>query len=249
MFSVEQLSDLLFLDIETASLVRNYSELPETLQKLWLKKAKSLKNYQSDEIAISDFQGLAGLFAEFGRVVCISCGYLKRTGEQFSAVIKSFYGTNEKQILQDFASAANQFLRNKPEIKLCGHNIKEFDVPYICRRTLINGLPLANLLQLEGKKPWEVPHIDTMNLWKFGDNKSWTGLELLAAVFEIPSPKNDLNGSEVSSAFWNEQAYDRIASYCQSDVVTTMQLMLRYSGLPILRQSEVEIREAVVAFI
>jgi uncharacterized protein YprB with RNaseH-like and TPR domain len=124
---------------------------------------------------------------------------------------------------------------------LCAHNGKEFDYPYLIRRILINGLEVPSILNLSGKKPWEVNHIDTMELWKFGDYKHYTSLELLATVFGISSPKDDINGSDVGRVYWQENDLQRIVKYCQKDVVTIVNLLLRFKGKPMMGEESIQI--------
>ncbi len=224
------LENILFLDIETVPAYPDFENVPEKFQKLWAKKAERLK-YLGDELTPSDLYAQAGIYAEFGKIICISCGFMN--GNQFR--IKSYYGDDEKILLEEFAGMLNRYY-NTPQALLCGHNGKEFDFPYIARRMLVNGIALPDILDLAGKKPWEVRHIDTMELWKFGDYKHYTSLELLAALFDIPTPKDDINGSEVAEVYWHDKDLERIVTYCQKDVLTTLQLFRRYKGLPLIRE-------------
>ena len=183
------LERVLFLDIETVPQHANYKDVPERLKTLWDKKAGFLaKTEESPE----ELYGRAGIYAEFGKIVCISVGFI-HSGE---IRLKSFYSHNEKELLQDFSELLTGFFGRNDQL-LCAHNGKEFDFPYIARRLLINGLPLPHLLDIAGKKPWEIQHLDTMELWKFGDFKNYTSLNLLTAVFDIPTPKDDIDGSKV----------------------------------------------------
>ncbi|MDT8392970.1 MAG: 3'-5' exonuclease [Bacteroidales bacterium] len=223
---------LLFLDIETVPMCAAYGEMPETFRRLWDKKAGYLKK-EDDDTPETLFHR-AGIYAEFGKVVCISFGMLMDGNFR----IKSFYGDDEKQVLKDFADLLEARFSSK-NFLLCAHNGKEFDFPYLSRRMLINGIPLPEILDLAGKKPWEVAHIDTMELWKFGDYKNYTSLELLAAVFNIPTPKDDIDGSQVGEVYWKENDLERIVKYCQKDVLTIAQLFLRYQGKPLLEEGQV----------
>ena len=176
------------------------------------------------------YQSRAAIFAEFGKVVCISCGFIRYQDDKPHFKLKSFSGNDEQRLLADFAAMLNPFTQ-KSERTLCAHNGKEFDFPYLGRRYLINGLPLPAILgEMQSKKPWEVRLLDTMQLWKFGDYKSFTSLDLLCAVFGVPSPKDDIDGSQVGRVFWVEQDYARIARYCERDVVATAQVLLRMCG-------------------
>jgi uncharacterized protein YprB with RNaseH-like and TPR domain len=216
------LERVLFLDIETVPQHANYKDVPERLKTLWDKKAGFLaKTEESPE----ELYGRAGIYAEFGKIVCISVGFI-HCGE---IRLKSFYSHNEKELLQDFSELLTGFFGRNDQL-LCAHNGKEFDFPYIARRLLINGLPLPHLLDIAGKKPWEIQHLDTMELWKFGDFKNYTSLNLLTAVFDIPTPKDDIDGSKVYSVYYEENDLQRIMEYCQKDVVALIQLMRKYKG-------------------
>ena len=216
------LERVLFLDIKTVPQHANYKDVPERLKTLWDKKAGFLaKTEESPE----ELYGRAGIYAEFGKIVCISVGFI-HSGE---IRLKSFYSHNEKELLQDFSELLTGFFGRNDQL-LCAHNGKEFDFPYIARRLLINGLPLPHLLDIAGKKPWEIQHLDTMELWKFGDFKNYTSLNLLTAVFDIPTPKDDIDGSKVYSVYYEENDLQRIMEYCQKDVVALIQLMRKYKG-------------------
>ena len=228
------LQKLLFLDIETVPMCPVYDELPEKFKPLWDKKAKYLKKEEED--TSETLFPRAGIYAEFGKVVCISFGMLV----DGSIRIKSFYGDDEKVLLADFANLLETKFSSK-DFLLCAHNGKEFDFPYLSRRMLINSIPLPEILDLAGKKPWEVSHIDTMELWKFGDFKNYTSLEVLAAVFDIPTPKDDIDGSQVGKVYWEDKDLERIVTYCQKDVLTIAQLFLRYQGKPLLEDEQVVI--------
>ncbi len=231
-------TDILFLDIETVSGYKNFDELPERMKALWTKKAKSLS--KSDDVKPEELYERAGIYAEFGKIVCISVGFIVENDSKRFFRLKSFYGDDEKIILNDF----NDLLRKsftRDNQYLCGHNAKEFDFPYIARRSLINGLKLPSQLDIAGKKPWEVKHLDTMDLWRFGDYKSYTSLNLLTAVFDIPTPKDDIDGSQVGRVYWDERNLERIAEYCQKDVLAVAQLFLRYKGEDLISDKNIEI--------
>ncbi len=232
MLNYISLEKILFLDIETVPMCSDYSGLPERFIPLWDKKAGYLK--RDDEDTPESLFPRAGIYAEFGKVVCISFGiYIQGTLR-----IKSFYGDDEKQLLTEFANLLESKFSSK-DFQLCAQNGKEFDFPYLARRMLINGIPLPEILDLAGKKPWEVSHLDTMELWKFGDFKNYTSLEVLAAVFDIPTPKDDIDGSQVGKVYWEDKDLDRIVTYCQKDVLTIVQLFLRYQGKPLLKEEQV----------
>ncbi|MCD6366318.1 MAG: 3'-5' exonuclease [Bacteroidales bacterium] len=220
------LQKILFLDIETVPMVADYSELPERFKKLWDKKASYL--VKEDDTPESIFNR-AGIYAEFGKIICISVGFISDQDDERELRLKSFAGDDEKQLLTEFSIMVRSYF-NKPNSLLCGHNGKEFDFPYIARRMLIHGISIPEVLNMAGKKPWEVRHLDTMELWKFGDYKHFTSLDLLAAIFDIPSPKNDIDGSEVAGVYYVEKNLDRIVEYCEKDVKTLVNIFLRYRG-------------------
>ncbi len=229
MFTPSQLENILFLDIETAPVVQDYHDLPERLQHLWDKKAKRYMRDDPEKVSEALFFEKAGIHAEFGRVVCISCGYLKFDEEKVPQMkMKSFYGEDEGEILSTFGQALNMFTK-KSGRNICAHNGKEFDFPFLGRRYVIHGLEIPRILKVYGKKPWEVSFIDTMELWKFGDYKAYTSLDLLSAILGISSPKDDIDGSQVGKVYWHEKDHERIKTYCEKDVKTTAQVVLRMS--------------------
>lgn len=228
------IEDILFLDIETAPLTYCYGELEESKRQLWDLKFKNT----STETGENHYKK-AGVFAEFAKIICISVGILKNKNFR----IKSFYGDEEKKILLDFSELLNVYYYKKEHL-LCAHNGKEFDFPFIARRMLINGLKLPQLLNIAGKKPWEISHLDTMELWKFGDYKNYTSLNLLASIFNISTPKDDIDGSEVARVYWEEKNLERIVTYCQKDVLTVAQLLLRFKGEALVEAENVLLPEA-----
>ena len=227
-------SKILFLDIETVSQQKNYDQLNGRMQKLWDKKA-DLLNRDNAETTPAEVYDRAAIYAEFGKIVCISVGFFN--DQRFR--LKSFYGHDEKTLLNDFANMLNRYY-SAPDAQLCAHNGKEFDFPYIARRMLINGIQIPKVLQVAGKKPWETNFIDTMELWKFGDYKSYTSLDLLCAILDIPTPKDDINGSEVGRVYWQENDLERIKTYCQKDVLAIAQLMRRFNYLPLISEDCVD---------
>jgi predicted PolB exonuclease-like 3'-5' exonuclease len=240
------IGSILFLDIETVSGKATYEDLDETFQELWKLKARSvLRKYDEpikEEEATAAYTDKAGIYAEFGKIICISVGlvYRDKDSKKLSVRLKSFADDDEKKLLEDFSELLNQHYNNLNKHHLCGHNIREFDVPYVCRRMLVNQLPLPALLDIAGKKPWETKHlIDTLEFWKFGDYKNYTSLKLLAAVFGFPSPKDDIDGSEVGRVYWEEKDLKRIAKYCEKDVLATVQLYLKYKLMPLLEEENI----------
>ncbi|MEM7371495.1 MAG: 3'-5' exonuclease [Bacteroidota bacterium] len=238
MYTQHQLENILFLDIETASVVATYSDLPERMQGLWDRKAGKYQRMEPDKKPEQLFSEKAGIHAEFAKAVCISCGYLRFEGDTPSIKMKSYFGPDEHQILKDFGDMLDKFIAARKGRNLCAHNGKEFDFPFLGRRYLVHGLPLPTSLQIQGKKPWEIPYVDTMELWKFGDYKAYTSLDLLTAVLGIPSPKDDIDGSQVGRVFWEEKDYERIKVYCEKDVRTTAQVLLRMSRLPLIPEQD-----------
>lgn len=239
MFSRNQLENMLFLDIETASLAPQYEALPERIREHWDKKTEIL-NRRAQDFSTPDelFPQKAAIFSEFGKVVCISCGILRFEGDQPTIRLKSYFGPDEKKILADFSEMLNGYMV-KPDRNLCAHNGKEFDFPFLGRRYVINSLPIPKSLAVQGKKPWETNFVDTMELWKFGDYKSYTGLDLLCAILEVPSPKDDMDGSQVGTAFWQDEAHDKIRIYCEKDVLATAQVVLRFAREQLIEEKDV----------
>ena len=229
MFENIKLTDILFLDVETVPLVYQYKEMDKTIQKQWDAKFR----FQKEETPEGHYKK-AGIDAEFAKIICISVGFLKED----SFRVKSFYGDDEKKILNDFSFLLSRHYNTKEKM-LCAHNGKEFDFPFICRRMLINGIKLPKALNLAGKKPWEINHLDTMELWKFGDYKSYTTLNLLASIFNIPTPKDDIDGSDVARVYWEEKNLKRIVTYCQKDVLTVAQVLLRFMNEPLIEDKNI----------
>jgi len=238
--------DVLFLDIETVSEVASYDDLNDDFKKLWKLKCRSiLKKYDEEieeEEASALFPEKAGIFAEFGKIVCISVGIIiwEAKEKKFSLRLKSFADDDEVKVLQDFSNLVNQYYNKPNKHYLCGHNLREFDIPYTCRRMVKHQMILPPMLDIAGKKPWETKYfLDTMELWKFGDYKSYTSLKLLAAVMGFPSPKDDIDGSEVGRVYWEEKDLERIAVYCEKDVLAVVQLVLKYKRLPVLEDDQI----------
>ena len=230
------LTKILVIDIETVSQQPTYTNLDERWQYLWNKKANIL-NGKGDNTP-EELYGRAAIYAEFGKVICISAGHFQRSGNNWQFRIKSFYNDDEKTVLTEFTQMLERFY-NEPDHLLCAHNGKEFDYPYISRRCLINQIDIPRILELAGKKPWEVTLLDTMELWKFGDYKAYTSLELLAASFGISTPKDDIDGSMVGDVYWKEKNLERIKHYCQKDIVTVAQLLLSFRKERLLDESDI----------
>jgi 3'-5' exonuclease len=234
------LYNILFLDIETVPQYPDYNLLPEEWKELWDTKSNALLKYHETETKESIYPR-AGIYAEFGKIICISCGVIQGQGDQKKITIKSFYGDDEKLLLAGFSEMLKKWAVGEPKY-LCAHNGKEFDFPYLCRRMIINGIAIPSVLNIAGKKPWETCFIDTMELWKFGDFKSFTSLHLLAHTLGIPTPKDDIDGSKVWSVYWQDKDLARIATYCQKDVVTVAQVFLKMNGESLIKQENIELR-------
>lgn len=228
------LENILFLDIETVPEVQYFSELDTTKQELWELKSQ----YQrKEEFTAEEFYERAGIWAEFGKIICISVGYFSFQGDVRTFRTTSFYG-DEVSLLKDFKNLLISHFSQAKHL-LCAHNGKEFDFPYIARRMIINNLELPYKLNLFGKKPWEVPHLDTLDLWKFGDYKNYTSLKLLTNVLGIPSPKDDIDGGEVYRVYYEEKDIDRIINYCEKDTIAVAQIFLRLRGDNLLHDNEI----------
>lgn len=228
------LQNILFLDIETVPESANFNELSEEKKELFEQKTKyQRKEDQTPE----EFYERAGIWAEFGKIICISVGYFTLKNDIRSFRVTSFFG-EEKQLLSDFCNLLNNHF-SKPEHLLCGHNAKEFDFPFLARRMIIHEIKIPEKLNLFGKKPWEVSHLDTLELWKFGDYKHYTSLKLLTNILNIPSPKDDIDGSQVAEVYYVEKNIDRIIRYCEKDVIAVAQILLRLKREDILDESEI----------
>jgi predicted PolB exonuclease-like 3'-5' exonuclease len=230
--------NILFIDVETVPQYKSYEALPEAKRKFWDHKASFL--IKSEEQSAESLYNRAGIYSEFGKVVCISCGYIKTIDGNSQLFIKSFSGHDERSVLTGFTDMISKL---SPSWFLCAHNGKEFDFPYLCRRMVVNGLSIPSMLDLAGKKPWEVKHLDTMELWKFGDYKSFVSLDLLADIFNIPSPKDDMDGSMVHKVYYEENNLNRIVEYCGKDVITLTQVLLRFKGEPFITPENININE------
>lgn len=234
------LHTILFLDIETVSQYPDFSLVPEDWQQLWSHKAETL-NRDKSPATPGDLYGRAAIYAEFGKVICISCGVLSGPPAARKLSLKSFYGDDEKELLLQFYELLLKW-GSEGQKYLCAHNGKDFDFPYLCRRMIIHGMKIPSILNLSGKKPWEVQHIDTMELWKFGEYKHFISLNLLAHALGVPTPKDDIDGSQVGTVYWAEHDVPRIVTYCQKDVVTVAQVYLRMHGETLIRPENICIK-------
>ncbi len=238
-----QLPNTLFIDLETVSAKPEYAALSERMQTHWQKKSRFLLRAApgevlSPEAVAAAYHDKAAIFAEFGKIVCISIGYIRMPSRDLR--IKSFAGLDERTLLLEFVELINRHYHDPARSAICGHNIREFDIPYLCRRLMINQIELPSVFRLAGKKPWETAHLlDTMTLWKFGDLKNFTSLDLLASVLGIETPKDDIDGSMVGDVFWRDQDLPRIVTYCEKDVVTVAQVLLRMKGMPLLEADHI----------
>jgi len=253
-----RLDHILFLDIETVPEHEHYHTLDAELQGLWETKTQYQRKDEIDPETFYERAGIwaefgkivcisvgypetfyerAGIWAEFGKIVCISVGYFTLKGDIRNFRVTSFFG-EEKKILLDFANLLNNHFGQAQHL-LCGHNAKEFDIPFIARRMIIHQVALPAKLNLFGKKPWEIPHLDTLELWKFGDYKHFTSLKLLTKILGIPSPKGDIDGSQVAQVYYVEKDIDRIVTYCEKDTIAVAQLFLRFRREDLLIEEEI----------
>ena len=231
-------SKILFFDIETVPQTFDYNELDEKGQGLWDRKTRFIQ--QREDLNAEEVYEKAGIYAEFGKVVCISLGFVLQKEGETQIRIKSIANEDEIVLLQEFLDLLNSYY-NSPDFLFCAHNGKEFDIPFLCRRILINNLKIPYMLNVSGKKPWEIKHLDTMELWKFGDFKNYTSLDLLTYIFKIPTPKDDMDGSQVAKVFYQDKDLDRIIQYCEKDVVATIQLFRKYQGDPLIDEEFIQI--------
>lgn len=231
-----RVEEVMFLDIETVPEASSYELLEPAMQTLWDKKSKQ---FRSPDQTSGNVYERAGIYSEFGKIICISVGLIKGK-DPFSFRVKSFYGDEEKSLLSDFSDMLTKFSKNHKEPLLCAHNGKEFDFPYIARRMIINRLFIPEILDNAGKKPWEIKLLDTMDLWKFGDYKNYTSLDLLTSILGIRSPKDDIDGSMVSGIYYGEKNIERIVRYCEKDVLAIAQVLLRYMNLPEINDDKIE---------
>jgi predicted PolB exonuclease-like 3'-5' exonuclease len=222
-----RLDEVLFLDIETVPQQAGFEMLDDELKQLWTDKSRYSR--EKNGTTVEESYSEAGIYAEFGKIVCISVGYFAMRMNERVFRVTSFYGHDEYKLLADFSELLES-RTNHPFRMLCAHNGKEFDFPYLCRRMLIHRIKLPLLLNIAGKKPWEVAHLDTMELWKFGDYKNYTSIKVLAKIFGIPTPKDDIDGSQVRSVYYDQGDLDRIETYCKKDVVTVARLLQCYKG-------------------
>ena len=233
----QELRDILFIDIETVACTDHFPSLDERLKVQWARKAGFLKRNTNDTDE-DLFHLKAGIYAEFGKIICIAVGrFADNEQGELTLRTKAYASDDEKALLMDFKAMVERF--DPTTTQLCAHNGKEFDYPYICRRMLVNGIPLPAILNLSGKKPWEIQHLDTLEMWKFGDHKHYTSLDLLATIFNITSSKNDMDGSKVNEVYHKEHDLARITSYCLHDVVVLTQLFLRLKGHPLIEERNI----------
>ena len=230
-----KMNNVLFLDIETVPQKEYWSEVPQVTQELFSKKTA----YQrKEDISAENFYERAGIWAEFGKIICISVAYFTSNMQERNLRVTSFSGNDEKELLIDFKKLLDTHF-NKAYHVLCAHNGKEFDFPYIARRMIVHQVELPSKLNLFGKKPWEVPHLDTMELWKFGDYKHYSSLQLLTSTLGIPSPKDDIDGSEVAKVYYKDKNLDRIVKYCEKDTIAVAQLLMRFNNEKLVEEHEI----------
>jgi DNA polymerase elongation subunit (family B) len=234
---IPELRDILFIDIETVASTDDFNTLDERIKTQWARKAGFFKR-ESGASEEDLYHERAGIYAEFGKIICIAVGkFFEQESGELGLKTKVYFGDDEKAMLQEFKSMVEKM--DSSSLRFCAHNGKEFDYPYLCRRMLINGLVLPSVLNLSGKKAWEIPHLDTLELWRFGDLKNFTSLDLLATIFDIPSSKTNINGSQVNYVYHKEKGLDRIAQYCRGDVVVLAQLFLKLRGYPLIADANI----------
>lgn len=231
------LENLFLLDIETVSGSQHYHLLNDEWKELWTEKV--FKSLPPDINAEQYYPMRAAILAEFAKVICISIGYFKKENNELQLRIKSFHSETEQEVLGGFITALQQLHAKNARWVFTGHNIKEFDIPFLCRRMLVNNIEIPRYFDFQNMKPWETPVLDTLHLWRFGDYKHYTSLKLLAAALGVPSPKDDIDGSKVGEVFWTEKDLARIALYCQKDVATVANVILRFKNLPLLKNEQI----------
>ncbi|MBI2967110.1 MAG: 3'-5' exonuclease [Bacteroidetes bacterium] len=240
------IENILFIDIETVPAFPAYADLPDVWKKLWDNKSSFIRKKEED--TPETLYERAGIYSEFGKVICISAGFIyvkegssaRNTDREIR--VKSFSGDDERTVLSEFAELITRNYHREHH-RLCAHNGKEFDYPYLSRRMLINSIKLPKMLDTAGKKPWEIQHIDTFELWKFGDSKNYTSLELLSNLFNIPTSKDDITGKDIARVYWQEKNLPRIVTYCRKDVISLMQLFLCFRGEPIIAEEKIAVVE------
>ena len=238
--SPHPLHNILFLDIETVSQYSTFDEVPDEWKGLWRHKAESLLR-DKQPATPEEIYGRSAIYAEFGKIICISCGIVSGPPTDRKLTLKSFSGDDERALLTGFADLLRKWAPDHSKY-LCAHNGKDFDFPYLCRRMIIHNVTIPAVLNISGKKPWEVQHIDTMDLWKFGEYKSFVSLNLLARTLGIPTPKDDIDGSQVGDVYWAQRDLPRIVTYCQKDVITVAQVYLRIHGESLIREENIEFK-------
>jgi len=232
------LSNLFLLDIETVPQLEDYDSLSPSWQTLWVDKIS--KTVPENTPAKESYRQRAGILAEFGKIVCISTAFFfDDKDRETSLKVKSIYGDDEKELLQSFVLLCNKVYCHNPQFQFAGHNIKEFDIPFICRRMIVNGVSLPEYLQIYEKKPWEVKMFDTLNWWKFGDHKNYISLHLLANVLGLQTSKTDMDGSMVQDVYYKDKNLRRIADYCERDVIVTANVVLKFLNLPVITEGKV----------
>lgn len=234
------ISNLLLIDIETVPIVQNFNQLDKNWQKLWTDKIS--KSLPEEILPEESWKMRGGIMAEFGKIICISTGYFYEDENREKCFkIKSIYGDDETQLLKDFTALCDKFYKHNKNFCFGGHNIREFDIPYICRRILINNLPLPEYLWLHEKKPWEIKMFDTLSWWRFGDNKNYTSLNLLANTLSIPTSKTDIDGSMVQDVYYNDGNLQRIVEYCQKDIIVVANIISKFKNLPLLKDENITV--------
>ena len=235
---MEDLQNILFLDIETVALSESHALLDERSKAHWARKANFFRQRDPSLSEEGLYRDRAGIYAEFGKIIVIAIGRFI-TDENGNRTLKTraFANHDELTLLQEFRGALEKM--DQSRLRFCAHNGKEFDFPYLSRRMLVHGIPLPESLSLSGRKPWEIPHLDTLEMWKFGDYKHYTSLDLLTTVFNIPTSKGDMDGSQVNEVYYREKDLRKIVEYCVGDVIAVAQLFLRLRGCPMIETNKI----------
>ncbi|MDB5231987.1 MAG: 3-5 exonuclease [Chitinophagaceae bacterium] len=229
---------LLLLDIETVPIVPRLNDLPDVTRSLW--SARISKTMPENTDPADAWRSRAGIMAEFAKIICISTGYFYKDDSGNTCLrLKNLLSDDEPLLLQQFCELVTKYQAVNHSFLFAGHNIKEFDIPFLCRRMMINFMQLPACMQINGAKPWEVNMLDTLQWWKFGDYKNYISLNLLAHVLGVPSPKTDMDGSMVQDVYYVDKDLERISAYCQKDVEALANVILRFANMPILKDENI----------
>lgn len=243
MYTPAEVAKIVFFDLETASEYESLDQLAlnkPKMAELWSKRCEYLRSRFEENKDMTDeqlYEAKAALTPEFARIVCATFGRVTFIGEDPNVIIKSYCSEHEDEVLDGIQKVFDKFA----SLKFSGHNIKRFDIPMMCKRLLIHGRSLPKGLQIQNLKPWEMPFIDTSEVWSFGAwQEGFVSLELLVTAIGLETPKGDIKGEDVSRVFWQDGDTHRIAEYCQRDVFAGIQALLKLSGLPVVEEFETQ---------